>query len=121
MPDEIARENGMSAAAAQLAERERAHFALAERAARVGYWRLYLATNISYCSPGMYRLLDIGPDEQMPDGYWLLEQMLPEDKLNVQEAIGTAIRTRSSFSYRTHARDPNVAAQIVDTQGEVAI
>ncbi|HVU19896.1 MAG TPA: PAS domain-containing sensor histidine kinase, partial [Rhizomicrobium sp.] len=48
-------------------------------------------------------------------------QMLPEDKRTVQEAITVAIKTRSAFSYRTHARDPNVAAQIVDTQGEVAL
>ena len=39
----------------------------------------------------------------------------------MEEAIAIAIRTRSPFSYRTRARDPDVAAQIVDTQGEVAI
>jgi PAS domain S-box-containing protein len=69
----------------------------------------------------MYRLLGIDPAEYRPDSGWLLEQLLPEDKANVQKAIASAIRTRSPFSYRTCARDPEVSAQIVDTQGEVAI
>ena len=102
-------------------ERERVQFDLAERAARLGYWRVEVADGSTYWSPGMYRLLGIDPEEYPPDSDWLLDQMLPEDKAAVQEAIAFAIKTRSPFSYRTHARDPNVAAQIVDTQGEVAI
>jgi PAS domain S-box-containing protein len=102
------------------ARRERVHLDLAERAARFGYWRFVLADSSTYWSPGMYRLLDLDP-AQMADGDWLLEQMLAEDKAAVQTMIGTAIRTRSPFRYRTHAKDPAVAAQIVDTQGEVEI
>ena len=102
-------------------EREHAHFDLAERAARFGYWRVELAEGTAYWSPGMYRLLGIDPGEISPDSTWLLEQMLPEDRATVEKAISTAIKTRSPFSYRTRARDPNVASQIVDTQGEVAI
>ncbi len=68
----------------------------------------------------MYRLLGVDPGLP-PDSDWLLEQMLPEDKIVVQNAIASAIKTRTPFSYRTRARDPNVAAQIVDTQGEIAI
>jgi PAS domain S-box-containing protein len=97
-----------------------AHFDLAERAARFGYWRVELADDSTYWSPGMYRLLGVDPGLP-PDSDWLLEQMLPEDKLVVQDAIASAIKTRTPFSYRTRARDPNVAAQIVDTQGEIAI
>jgi PAS domain S-box-containing protein len=102
-------------------ERERVQFDLAERAARFGYWRVELSDGATYWSPGMYRLLGIDPAEYKPDSDWLLEQMLPEDKAAVQETIAVAIRTCSPFSYRTRARDPEVAAQIVDTQGEVAI
>ncbi|HVU19257.1 MAG TPA: hypothetical protein VHE09_00885, partial [Rhizomicrobium sp.] len=120
MPIETSGQDGVKTAAPAQWEPDRAHFELAERAARFGYWRLDLATNSTYWSPGMYRLLGIDPQVQAPDGDWLLEQMLPEDKRTVQEAITVAIKTRSAFSYRTHARDPNVAAQIVDTQGEVA-
>jgi len=101
-------------------ERARAHFDLAERAARFGYWRVELADGVTYWSPGMYRLLGVDP-KKTPDSEWLLQQMEPEDRLAVEDAIATAIKTRSPFSYRTRARDPHVAAQIVDTQGEVAI
>jgi PAS domain S-box-containing protein len=104
------------------ARRERIHLELelAERAARFGYWRVTLADNSTYWSPGMYRLLAVDPAEAA-DSDWLLEQMVPEDKAAVQIMIATAIKTRSPFRYRTHARDPEVAAQIVDTQGEVEI
>ena len=68
----------------------------------------------------MYRLLGVDPSVP-PDSDWLLEQMMPQDKRVVQDAIATAIKTRTPFAYRTRARDPNVAAQIVDTQGELAI
>jgi PAS domain S-box-containing protein len=102
-------------------ERERVQFDLAERAARFGYWRVELSDGATYWSPGMYRLLGIDPAENRPDSDWLLAQMLPEDKMIAQDAIATAIRTRSPFSYRSHARDHEVAAQIVDTQGEVAV
>ena len=102
-------------------ERERVQFNLAERAARFGYWRAELSDGTAYWSPGMYRLLGIDPHDRPPDSAWLLDQLLPEDKATVEETIATAIKTRSPFSYRTRARDPNVAAQIVDTQGEVAI
>ncbi len=97
-----------------------AHFDLAERAARFGYWRVDLRDGSTYWSPGMYRLLDVDPASP-PDSDWLLQQMMPEDKLVVDEAIATAIKTRTPFAYRTRARDPNVPAQIVDTQGELAI
>ncbi|MBV9992398.1 MAG: PAS domain-containing sensor histidine kinase [Alphaproteobacteria bacterium] len=102
-------------------EFDAAHFDLAERAARFGYWRVNLADNTTYWSPGMYQLLGVDPVEMPPDSDWLLDQMLPEDKENVNARIATAIKTRSPFSYRTRARDPEVAAQFVDTQGEVSL
>jgi PAS domain S-box-containing protein len=101
-------------------KRARAHFDLAERAARFGYWRVELADGATYWSPGMYRLLGVDPAAP-PDSEWLLQQMPPEDRAAVEEALAIAIKTRSPFSYRTRARDPLVASQIVDTQGEVAI
>ncbi|MBV8976000.1 MAG: PAS domain-containing sensor histidine kinase [Alphaproteobacteria bacterium] len=100
---------------------ERAHFDLAERAARFGYWRFDMVTNTTFWSPGMYRLLGLEPSERQPDSDWLLEQMLPEDKAAVQAVIANAIRSRKPFSYRTQTRDPQSPVQIVDTQGEVAV
>src|SRR5271163_16513 len=85
---------------------ERAQFALAERAARVGYWRFCLADRKLTWSPGMYRLLGADPDSRAPDHDWLMSQVEPEDVVIVEEMIATAIRTRSSFTYQTHTRDP---------------
>jgi PAS domain S-box-containing protein len=121
MPTDLQNGNGAKTTASKQLEPDGAHFDLAERAARFGYWRFDLAANTTYWSPGMYRLLSLDPDTQIPDGDWLLDQMVPEDKVAVQTTIATAIKTCSSFSYRTRARDPNVAAQFVDTQGEVAL
>ncbi|HTW35936.1 MAG TPA: ATP-binding protein [Rhizomicrobium sp.] len=100
---------------------ERAQFALAERAARVAYWRYCLADRRIVWSPGMYRLLGIDPALQSPSHDWLMNQVQPEDAALVEEKIANAIRTRSPFYYRTHARDPNSAIQIVETHGEVEI
>ena len=99
---------------------EGAQFALAERAARFGYWRLRLADNHVTWSPGMYRLLGVDPGEKA-DNNWLLAQIQDEDARMILEKIGLAIRTRSPFQYRSRAKDPNVAAPIVDTHGEVEI
>ncbi len=99
---------------------ERAQFALAERAARFGYWRVRLSDGHTTWSPGMYRLLGVD-DTRAPDTAWLLEQINEEDVAHITKTIANAIRTRSPFSYRNRARYPEVTAQIVDTLGEVEI
>ena len=102
-------------------KRVRSHLDLAERAAHIGYWRYDLAENSYYWSPGMYRLLGEDPATRKADIEWLFEQIVPGDVDVIRTAIATAIKTRSPFRYRSHARDPNTAAQIVETQGEVEI
>ncbi|MBI3677014.1 MAG: PAS domain S-box protein [Proteobacteria bacterium] len=99
---------------------ERAQFALAERAARFGYWRLRLADNHVTWSPGMYKLLGVDPS-QKADNTWLLDQIVPEDVTVLVERINNAIRTRTGFYYQTRSKDPAAAAQIVDTHGEVEV
>ncbi len=99
---------------------ERIQFALAERAARFGYWRLRLADNHLTWSPGMYGILNVDPREK-PDNNWLLKQIEDEDVKVILEKINTAIKTRSPFYYRSRAKDPTSVAQIVDTHGEVEI
>jgi PAS domain S-box-containing protein len=98
----------------------KSEIALAERAARFGYWRVRLADGHAVWSPGMYRLLGVSED-RAPDMAWLVEQIHEEDRPNVTRTIGNAIKTRSPFSYRTRVNDPNVAVQVVDTLGEVEI
>jgi PAS domain S-box-containing protein len=99
---------------------ERVQFALAERAARFGYWRLRLADNHVTWSPGMYRILGVDPSLNA-DNNWLLSQIRDDDVKIILEKITNAIKTRSAFQYRSHAKDPNAAAQIVDTHGEVEV
>lgn len=99
---------------------ERVQFALAERAARFGYWRVRLSDGHTTWSPGMYRLLGVA-DTRPPDMAWLMEQINEEDAAHITKTINNAIKTRSPFSYRNRARYPEPTAQIVDTLGEVEI
>ncbi|HVZ70099.1 MAG TPA: PAS domain-containing sensor histidine kinase [Rhizomicrobium sp.] len=106
---------------AELLRRERAQFALAERAANFGYWRVDLATQRAVWSPGMYRMLGITPSDRQPDSEWLLDTMIPEDRAKVEAAISAAIKSKSSFYYRTHSKESFGPMMIVDTHGEVEV
>jgi PAS domain S-box-containing protein len=106
---------------AELLRRERAQFALAERAANFGYWRVDIATQRAVWSPGMYRMLGITPSDQPPDSAWLLSTMIDEDRAKVDAAISAAIKTKSSFYYRTHSKESFGPMMIVDTHGEVEV
>ena len=117
---EIDRDARIAALEAEL-RNERAQYALAERAARVGYWRYSLADRKFVWSPGMYRLLGIDPRKRKPDKDWLFSLIHPDDVVMLQEKIAAAIRTRSPFCYRTRSRNPNVPVQVVDTHGEVEV
>lgn len=100
---------------------DRTQFALAERAAKIGYWRHDLDDNRVIWSPGMYNLLGLDPAKQNADTGWLLDQIVPEDVSELQQKITNAIKTRSSFYYRSRAKDPNIATKIVDTHGAVEV
>lgn len=99
---------------------ERFQFALAERAARFGYWRSWLTDGRLTWSPGMYEILGVDPKEK-PDNKWLLSQIVEEDVQFLLDRINTAIKTRSGFYYRSRARFADAKAQIVDTHGEVEV
>jgi PAS domain S-box-containing protein len=99
--------------------RDRAQFALAQRAANFGYWRYDIATQRSHWSPGMYRVLGVDPAVQPPDAKWLLDQIADEDRVVVEAALEAAVVSKSPFYYRSRAKNPDVTAQIVDTHGEV--
>ncbi len=102
-------------------KRFRTHLELAERAAHFGYWRFDLRDDSYYWSPGMYRLLEQDPNAQKPDREFLFERMHPGEREMVDEALRTAIKTRSAFAYRTHAIAATFNAQIIDTQGEIEL
>jgi PAS domain S-box-containing protein len=98
-----------------------AHFALAERAAKIGYWRHDLVEDRITWSPGMYNLLGVDPATRPADTAWLLDQVVAEDVAELRQKITAGIKTRSPFYYRSRAKDPNAPAKIVDTHGEVEI
>jgi PAS domain S-box-containing protein len=99
---------------------ERAQFALAERAARFGYWRLRLTDNHMTWSPGMYRMLGVDPSQKACNK-WLLAQVVDEDVTNLMTVVNRAIKARSPFNYRTRAKDAMAPAPIVETHGEVEL
>ena len=106
---------------AERRKRFRTHLDLAERAAHFGYWRFDMRDQAYFWSPGMYRLLGEDPATQKADMEFLYGQMIPGDREIIETSIRNAIRTRSSFAYRTHSRHADRPAQIIDTQGEVEI
>ncbi|HEY1632869.1 MAG TPA: ATP-binding protein [Rhizomicrobium sp.] len=99
---------------------ERAQFALAERAARFGYWRVRLSDDHCTWSPGMYAILALDP-AMPPNMAWLLDQIVPEDVAMLQSRINEAIKSRGPFYYRTRSKDPEAVARFVDTHGEVEL
>src|ERR1700761_2210854 len=99
-----ARDRGAGQSAEAALKAERSQFALAERAARFGYWRLTLADNRATWSPGMYRLLGVDTSVEA-DNEWLLRQVIDEDAVMVRAKIAEAIRLRAPFSYCTHSKD----------------
>ena len=100
----------------------RTHLDLAERAARIGYWRFDLRDNSYFWSPGMYRLLGEDPGSRAADMTWLADQMTAQSRAVCDAAIKTAIKSGSPFAYRSQAKPGlNKAAQIVDTTGEVEV
>jgi PAS domain S-box-containing protein len=118
--DEHAKERAPDTSPEAELRSERLQFALAERAARFGYWRVRLADNHATWSPGMYPLLGIDPTLKA-DMAWLLDQIVPEDVAMLQSKINEAIRSRTPFYYRTQAKDPTAIARFVDTHGEVEL
>ena len=101
--------------------RERAEFALAERAAKIGYWRLDLTTGQVVWSPGMYSLLGIAPADRRANNDWLRDQIVPEDVLELERVVAEAIKSRSPFYCRSRAKDTDATVKIVDTHGEVEL
>ncbi len=97
------------------------HFALAERAANFGYWRITFADGKMFWSPGMYRLLGVDPAVQAPDQVWLMNEVEPQDAKHIRKTIMEAVASKSPFYYRSRSRNPAAAVRYVDTHGEVEL
>jgi PAS domain S-box-containing protein len=97
-----------------------AHFALVERASRIGYWREDLDTGVVHWSPGLFRLSGADPRSVQPSHQFLLQYMHPEDVEHTIAAIADAKAAGKPFHYRTrHARTSDDAVRVYETHGDV--
>ncbi|MBI1211876.1 MAG: PAS domain-containing protein [Alphaproteobacteria bacterium] len=96
-----------------------AHFALAERTARIGYWRHEITAKYPTWSPGFFTLLEIDPKDVRPSPKWLLDRMHPDDRPAVTAAVTAAMTQGTPFYYRTRGFKPNGDIHLYDTYGDV--
>jgi PAS domain S-box-containing protein len=96
-----------------------AHFALAERTARIGYWRHEVSAKYPTWSPGFFTLLEIDPKDVKPSPRWLMDRMHPDDRPAVAAAVTAAMTHGIPFHYRTRGFRPNGEMHLYDTHGDV--
>ncbi len=106
------------AAEARLKQIE-AQFALAERAARIGYWRHEAGAKYPTWSPGFYALLEVDPKDVKPSPRWLMDRMHPDDRGEVAAKFTNAMTNGVPFYYRTRGTRPNGAVHLYDTHGDI--
>lgn len=95
------------------------HFALAERTARIGYWRHEVTAKYPTWSPGFFTLLEIDPGEVRPSPKWLLDRMHPDDRPMVAASVTNAMTQGTPFYYRTRGFKPTGEMHLYDTYGDV--
>lgn len=95
-----------------------AHFALAERAANMGYWRHQIGEEQPHWSPGFFRLLGLDPDAVKPSADYLVRHIHPDDRVAVAQGVATGINQGQAFYYRCRI-DVGHGEMVVDTHGDV--
>ena len=95
-----------------------AHFALAERAAKIGYWRHHIREKDPIWSPGFFAILGLDPTVR-PSGDFLMQHIHPDDRAKVATGIVAAITEGKSFTYRTRSWETGGEEQFFDTHGDV--
>jgi len=96
-----------------------AHFALAERTARIGYWRHEVTAKYPTWSPGLFTLLEIDPQDVKPSPKWLLDRMHPDDRPAVTAAVTAGMLQGKAFYYRTRGFKPTGEMHLYDTYGDI--
>lgn len=105
-----------SAAAPDVENRARL-LQIAERLAKLGYWRLDLATNAVFWSEFVYLLHGLEPGNGSPDLKAALAAYLPEDRPKVNAAIERCIATAEPFEFTLRIRRPDGAVRNVRSCG----
>jgi PAS domain S-box-containing protein len=94
------------------------NFSLAERAARIGYWRQELGPRPPFWSPGLFALIGFDPDTTIPSSEYLMERIHPDDRRTVRRALADAEATGNPFHFRVRSWNMAASERIFDTHGE---
>jgi two-component system, cell cycle sensor histidine kinase PleC len=95
-----------------------AHFALAERAAKFGYWRHQVGEEEPHWSPGFFALLSLDPAQVRPSADYLLRHIHKDDRMAVASGVATGVNEGKPFYYRCRI-DVGNGERVVDTYGDV--
>lgn len=95
-----------------------AHFALAERAAKFGYWRHQVDEAEPHWSPGFFALLGLDPAKTPPSTEYLMKHIRPEDRVAVALGVASGVNDGKQFYYRCRI-DVGYGERVVDTYGDV--
>lgn len=82
---------------------------IAERLAKLGYWRLDLATNSVFWSEFVYLLHGLEPGNGSPDLQVAMNAYLPEDRPKVSAAIERCAATAEPFEFSLRIQRPDGA------------
>ncbi|MGH8674909.1 MAG: PAS domain-containing protein, partial [Burkholderiales bacterium] len=96
-----------------------AQFALAERAAKIGYWRHQFGEAAPHWSPGFFAMMGLDPNEVRPSGEFLMRRVHPDDRLKVAVAVAAAMNEGKAFHYRTRSWRTGDTERVFDTHGDV--
>ena len=95
-----------------------AHFALAERAAKFGYWRHQVDEAEPHWSPGFFALLGLDPAKVKPSTEFLMQHIREEDRVPVALGVASGVNEGKPFYYRCRI-DVGYGERVVDTYGDV--
>ncbi len=95
-----------------------AHFALAERAAGIGYWRHQIGEAEPHWSPGFFALLGLDPASVKPSADYLMLHIHEDDRVAVAMGVAAGLNEGKPFYYRCRIDVGNGERQ-VDTYGDV--
>ncbi|MCE9521106.1 MAG: PAS domain-containing protein [Alphaproteobacteria bacterium] len=96
-----------------------AHFALAERAGRMGYWRHQLGEAQPHWSPGLFAILGLDPNEVRPSDAFLIEHIHPDDRATVMAAVSAARKEGKPFCYRSRSWNDGQPERVFETHGDI--
>jgi PAS domain S-box-containing protein len=116
-----ARENDAKARIAEQEARlanERARFALAEKAGRVGHWSISLPERHLSCSPGMHAMLGLAPCNGAQADAASCPLPLTQH-LFVAAVVEAAADTHSEFTHRLRLPCPDGTERLLDLCGQI--